>query len=187
MTKAGLANGRKISRERRQRDARKRDEKLSRRFKKLSKTEPDLNKIYELLAAEFDIKPAHVAVLTLKLRLRKRHVAVAQPPRKKDRPNPSVYVVLAPEVQRVKIGYSRHVQRRFESLQANSPILLRFLGYVPQPQAKKLEFTLHQKLSPHRSHCEWYIWNEHVRAILEGLPLAEPERPLSTLAPKLSA
>ena len=65
-----------------------------------------------------------------------------------------VYAVLAKEVNKVKIGITKSPEKRLGGLQTGSPIELTMLGYIVGN--KQLEDAIHDHLSDHRSHGEWF-------------------------------
>src|SRR4051812_5494912 len=73
-----------------------------------------------------------------------------------------VYFVSAPG--RIKIGYTRHPERRLSGLQTTDMEQLTILGVVPGTRA--FEKMLHVRAEPHRLRGEWFADCEAVRAIV---------------------
>lgn len=86
-----------------------------------------------------------------------------------------VYFVLAPEVQRVKIGTTDSLCNRLQMLRAFSPCTLTILGTIPG--GRKTELHWHKKWISARDHNEWFDYTlELEREILEtATPVLEPE------------
>jgi hypothetical protein len=67
----------------------------------------------------------------------------------------------------IKVGYSTNPKSRFRGVQAECPVPLELLGFVPGDRL--LEAALHARFSEHRSHNEWFRPAESVRDLLERL------------------
>lgn len=80
-----------------------------------------------------------------------------------------VYIVGAPEVPKVKIGYSGNVPQRLRDMSANSPLELRVLAQ--RRGTIKDERLLHSKLKAYRAHGEWFRLEGDVLALLNELML----------------
>lgn len=65
-----------------------------------------------------------------------------------------VYFIHAPEVRRVKIGYSTDVEKRLIGLQTSSPCALRLIKIIPG--GKDLEQRLHYRFRAHHVDGEWF-------------------------------
>lgn len=66
-----------------------------------------------------------------------------------------VYFIAAPEVSRIKIGYSqKEPNRRLDSLRGSAPCPLEPLGVILGDRS--YEKLLHQTFEPLRTHREWY-------------------------------
>jgi hypothetical protein len=55
-----------------------------------------------------------------------------------------------------KIGLTSNIERRFNTLRAQSPIPLELILYVNGENARELERELHDKFSDKRHHGEWF-------------------------------
>lgn len=86
------------------------------------------------------------------------------------RPAPGrvIYFIRAAVVpSMVKIGCTRWLDRRLETLRSNSPVPLILLASIPGDH--KLEWRIHADLDPYRSHGEWFFEDAVVRAYMAGL------------------
>lgn len=82
-----------------------------------------------------------------------------------EKPDTVVYFAAARE--HVKIGFTRNIKTRFQTLQTASAEKLTLLGYVPGDA--ELEAAIHGKLSKYRSRGEWFLDCDYVRAEINGL------------------
>jgi hypothetical protein len=73
-----------------------------------------------------------------------------------------VYFIAAGDA--IKIGYSKNVRLRFQTLQTASAVDLVLLGHVPGDV--NFEQTLHERLAPHRRRGEWFQDCSTVRDII---------------------
>ena len=79
-----------------------------------------------------------------------------------------VYIILASESQKLKIGITENLDERFRQLQAMSPekieVLMSFysIGY-------EFENYLHRKLKKYRLHGEWFALNDEVAEVIDSL------------------
>jgi len=72
-----------------------------------------------------------------------------------------IYIIDAPEVDRVKIGYTGGaIRTRLSSLQSQSPVILTMRYTLPGSRAR--EKYMHRLLAPHRLHGEWFTNGPHV-------------------------
>jgi len=78
-----------------------------------------------------------------------------------------VYFIMAREVSRVKIGYSKHPALRMEKMQAHSPCLLELLGEVVAPP--HLERQLHTLLFADRHAGEWFNCTPNVLRVIDEI------------------
>jgi hypothetical protein len=78
-------------------------------------------------------------------------------------------VVINDEIERVKIGYSRDVDKRLATLVAENAYPLRVLGVLPAKPDR--EFILHRAFREFRLHGEWF---EYVEPIKDLVKIAEP-------------
>lgn len=80
---------------------------------------------------------------------------------------PDTVVYFAASKQHVKIGFTRNVKTRFQSLQTGSPDELTLLGFVPGDA--DLEAAIHGRLSKFHYRGEWFLDCEDVRTEINGL------------------
>lgn len=76
-----------------------------------------------------------------------------------------VYFVLAPEVNRVKIGMSSSVGTRLRSLQVSSPVILKCMGMIEFPseyEARKQEKSYHERFYSQHFNGEWFNCSENL-------------------------
>jgi hypothetical protein len=72
-------------------------------------------------------------------------------------PGPAVYFVgAAPASRLVKIGRTVNVARRFEHLQAGSPVPLTLLAVVRTFDCPRAEERFHEVFAAERAHAEWF-------------------------------
>lgn len=101
-----------------------------------------------------------------------------------------VYVIEAPDVERVKVGWSFKPQLRLVNLQVSSPVALRLrfvaeiglLGdrslhaalYEQGDRAAQAERLAHEQLRDHRLHGEWFAcgWDTAAEAAFASAVLA---------------
>lgn len=70
---------------------------------------------------------------------------------------PVVYFVgAAPVSPLVKIGYTRDLPARFDSLCSGSPVPLTLLAVVPAVRCREAEEALHEMFAAERAHGEWF-------------------------------
>lgn len=79
---------------------------------------------------------------------------------------------------KVKIGFSKNIQKRIRQLQTGSPSLLTLMGYIETNDHKKLEKKLHCKYRDVKSHGEWFNLNSN--DVLEELKLHSTNSFIST-------
>ena len=68
---------------------------------------------------------------------------------------------------RVKIGISKHIEKRIRQLQTGSPQELKLMGQIKSKNDRDLEAELHKKYSANRLHGEWFLLS--VSDVLEAL------------------
>lgn len=108
-----------------------------------------------------------LGIPTVRARALEEHVA----------PRPAVYFVLAPLINRVKIGHSRGVAARFAGLKECAPEAFVFLGWVPGGYAVERRF--HEVYSDLRAHGEWFNATPELRArFSKAYGIVWPEDPL---------
>ena len=76
-----------------------------------------------------------------------------------------LYAIEAPSANRIKIGRTLDMDRRFAGLQTASPIPLELLGSVWLPY--DAESNAHTYLAEHRSHGEWFVAAPKVRELAQ--------------------
>lgn len=78
-----------------------------------------------------------------------------------------VYLIGAPEVRRLKIGFSNGVEHRFKQIAGASPVEIYLLCSIRGTEAD--EFALHERFSD--LHCigEWFEWDEAILAHFESV------------------
>ena len=84
-----------------------------------------------------------------------------------------VYFIEAVGAERVKIGVSGDVDKRFGQLAASFPGPLRLLGKAPGGRAR--EGSLHRRLANFHMGGEWFHLTPGVRAVIEAVIADEPE------------
>lgn len=66
-----------------------------------------------------------------------------------------VYFIKAPDLDRIKVGFTRDVRRRFHTIRNASPCKMELLGSVRGKPA--LESALLEYLRPHQAYGEWFF------------------------------
>jgi len=79
----------------------------------------------------------------------------------------SVYFIYAPEIERVKIGFSGNALKRFEQVKHWVPVSIVLLGTVDGPRF--LETQLHQLCADHQANGEWFHMSPFVRDVIDQL------------------
>ncbi len=78
-----------------------------------------------------------------------------------------VYFVQGGEQGAIKIGLSRHIDKRVQDLSKCSPVELRVVGVVYLcVELAALEARFHARLAAHRLHGEWFANHPEVRIVL---------------------
>jgi hypothetical protein len=81
-----------------------------------------------------------------------------------------VYLVLSPELDRVKIGVTaRDYKKRFKSIQSASPDLLILAGVIYSDDTRRLEQSLHSFFAEYWSHGEWFDCGLHIESVIKQL------------------
>lgn len=80
----------------------------------------------------------------------------------KPQPGGAIYFVYAPEVDRMKIGYTQSVRSRFKGLQSASPVKLVLVAVAHGTRAD--EANLHKEFDEYRTHGEWYQLQDAMRS-----------------------
>lgn len=79
-----------------------------------------------------------------------------------------IYVLQAPPLMPVKIGFTRTtVSWRITSLQTGCPYPLKVIAQTKGPPARERE--IHTALAAHRLTGEWFDWTPEVQAYVAGL------------------
>lgn len=84
-----------------------------------------------------------------------------------------VYFVLAPEVERIKIGRTKDVRLRLASLRSHSPMELELLGRMPG--GATVEEYLHCTFASKRVRGEWFDAAPSIRRVAESGELPPPK------------
>lgn len=86
----------------------------------------------------------------------------------------AVYFIHAPVLDRIKIGFSGSVAKRYAQLRGCAPEDYTFLGWIPGGVAA--ERALHAKLRAHRAHGEWFNRTPEVERELArfGVTIRDP-------------
>lgn len=80
-----------------------------------------------------------------------------------------VYIVLAEEVNRIKVGVTQgRISSRMNILRNGSPCELRLLLHIATA-SYELEHSLHMEFGPYHSHREWFNYTEPVRSRVQKL------------------
>lgn len=89
--------------------------------------------------------------------------------------NPVVYFVQA-ENGRIKIGNTKYIDWRMDSLRGQSPLSLELLATTPG--GRKVEFAYHARFAAHRLHGEWFEPHPDILAEIDrpSTPLGMGER-----------
>lgn len=80
--------------------------------------------------------------------------------------NSYIYFVLAPEVNRIKIGFSVKPNERYKALKTSSPVKLILLGFINGTQQE--EKMLHEKFSKYRFNLEWFEYSDKIQKYVEN-------------------
>ena len=76
-----------------------------------------------------------------------------------------IYFVLAPELKRIKVGFSRDVAKRFSSIRNAAPCAVELVTSVrAKPYA---EIALLEYLSDHQAYGEWHHFSQRVIAVVD--------------------
>lgn len=86
-----------------------------------------------------------------------------------------VYFIYAPEVDRVKIGFTVNLKQRFKELQLGSPTALEMLTYVRG--TFQLELAILAIFHKYRLHGEWFQAHPDLLAFIESLCVAKEYSP----------
>lgn len=91
----------------------------------------------------------------------------------------SVYYVLAPELDLIKIGFASDPKARFSKIQSDSPVRLVLLGFEEGDEAT--EAARHVMFGAYRQRGEWFRHDGTLRdfvQLLSPLPV-KPDKPIS--------
>lgn len=87
-----------------------------------------------------------------------------------------VYLIGSPGVSSIKIGFSRHPQKRLSQIQCMSPVPLQLLW--THPAWPEMEAYLHQTFAGSRSHGEWFTFDsDPVAQVAQAVAAREASRP----------
>lgn len=75
-----------------------------------------------------------------------------------------VYFIEAVGLDLIKIGYAFDLQKRFTAMMTASPAPLSLLGVMPGGPRREME--IHDRLSDHRAHGEWFHKTPEVMAVV---------------------
>jgi len=75
-----------------------------------------------------------------------------------------IYFILAPSVNKVKIGVSDKIEQRLSNLQVGSPVKLELLLYFKADP--HIENKLHERFCEYRSHGEWFEYAKPIKDIV---------------------
>ena len=81
------------------------------------------------------------------------------------------YFILAPVLNKVKIGKAHKVSERLDHLQTGSPELLQLLRVVPFDERE-----MHELFKRFRVHREWFEYTGELKAFVEGRLTADQVR-----------
>lgn len=76
----------------------------------------------------------------------------------------AIYFIFAPTANRIKIGFSKHPEKRVNSIMTSSPFELELLGVINGTLEE--EQALHQRFSHLRAHREWFEATPELRAYI---------------------
>lgn len=105
-----------------------------------------------------------------------------------------VYFILAPEVNRIKIGISSSLSKRLVTLQTSSPVILKCIGAIEYPseyEARKWEKNYHERFYSQHFNGEWFNCTDNMIQEIEAEKArvyhnrAENEKLISTLFPNI--
>lgn len=81
-----------------------------------------------------------------------------------------VYFVQAGDARGpIKIGYSRNVEKRIESLQTGNHLPIRLLAKIDHPNAPDIERGLHAEFADIRLEGEWFRADERITSVIAAL------------------
>lgn len=80
----------------------------------------------------------------------------------------SVYYVVAPDLNLVKIGFALHPEFRMSKLRSDSPVKL--VLYCVEEGDKTLEAERHREFANFRVNGEWFAFQGKLRGFINGLP-----------------
>lgn len=84
----------------------------------------------------------------------------------------TVYFILAPEVNRIKIGYTTNLEKRLDYLQTHSPCTLKLLHYIEYASIM-VERKLHKRFAELHHHGEWFEFRGSLKTFVANLQLGE--------------
>jgi len=78
-----------------------------------------------------------------------------------------IYFVLAPDVNRVKIGKSKNLPNRLTALKTGSPVELELVAYFLGPH--DAEPFIHKVFHKYRLHGEWFSYGYTIKRVVKRL------------------
>lgn len=93
----------------------------------------------------------------------------------------TIYFLKAPEIERIKIGYSRKaLHLRIRRLDWDSPVDLELFGIIEvedfEMSVEDFETQLHSRFHERRIHGEWFIYDEGFLVEITNIPGFTPAR-----------
>jgi len=90
-------------------------------------------------------------------------------------PDQYIYVLAAPSLAMVKIGYAAQILNRVELIARYSPVPLEVILSIHSERlvVKKLEQSIHEECQPYYSHGEWFRATPEVIAVIRRLATHE--------------
>lgn len=86
-----------------------------------------------------------------------------------------IYFILAPDMNRLKIGFAENPRGRLSKLQTDSPCPVELLAFIEGGVEEERE--LHQRFAAHRIAGEWFDYSGALRDYVAGLPPAPEKGP----------
>lgn len=95
-----------------------------------------------------------------------------------------IYVVIAAESGRMKVGTADHPRKRLKQLQTGCPEPL--LLFAVMPGGRRSEADLHRRLSPYRIRGEWFTFSDESRSVVERVVRVRMTKAAAEVAMMLS-
>jgi len=96
----------------------------------------------------------------------------------------SVYIIHAPAISRVKIGYASNPRKRFSGLRTSSPVDLELLAVIPGD--RDCERALHARFSVYRCDGDWFDATPAIMGFAANFPSAGAGRIRASRSTKAS-